>query len=151
MAEKLIYNLILRQSCIKQQSARSHWPFDFPKQGVQPSAIWIACISSVFFILPGVTPRALAFFLTSGILIHFSNTFTGGIFLILLHLWIIFLYPLFSFNFRAHVINLSFFLFRSFWHISLPLSLQSTSKGKKVQNGRYKKGGFVLKTNFLEV
>lgn len=65
--ESRIYYLILRQSCIKQQSVYEHWPFDVPKQGVHPSAVWIQWISSVFFILPGFIPRPSAFFLILGI------------------------------------------------------------------------------------
>lgn len=91
------YKPTLKQSCIKQQTVYSHWPPDFPKQGVKPSAIWIAWISSVFFILPGIIPRALAFFLISGIFRNFSNTFTGAIFLIPLLLCSMGLCPLGSF------------------------------------------------------
>lgn len=66
-----IYSLILKQLSIKQQSVYGHWPFAVPKQGVQPSATWIAWISSVFFIFPGVIPSPLAFILISGIPIRF--------------------------------------------------------------------------------
>ena len=34
-----IYDLILRQSSIKQQSVYAHWPFDVPKQAAYPSAV----------------------------------------------------------------------------------------------------------------
>jgi len=74
------YSLVLRQSCIKQQSTFAHWPFDLPKHGVQPSAIWIQWIISAFFIFPGVTPSPLAFSFMSAIVILFGFTFVAGIF-----------------------------------------------------------------------
>ena len=75
------YRLILKQSFIKQQLVYAHWPPDLPKHGVHPSATWIACIRSVFFIFPGVSPSAMAFILISGISIRFSAIFVEGIFL----------------------------------------------------------------------
>jgi hypothetical protein len=75
-----IYSLVLKQSCIKQQSVYEHCPFEFPKQGVQPSAVWMEWISSAFFIFPGVMPRVPAFFLIPVIVIRFCFTFAAGIF-----------------------------------------------------------------------
>ncbi len=51
----------LRQSCLKQQSGYWHSPSELPKHCVQPSAAWIARISSAFFILPCFTPSDFAF------------------------------------------------------------------------------------------
>ncbi len=70
--EDWIHTLILRQSFIKQQSVYGHSPLDVPKHGVHPSATWTAWISSGFFFLPGIIPRALAFSFTSGIVIRLS-------------------------------------------------------------------------------
>jgi hypothetical protein len=53
---------------------------DRPKHGVHPSAVWIAWIRSVLFILPGVIPSPCAFFLISGILTGFCATFVAAIF-----------------------------------------------------------------------
>ena len=64
---------------MKQHSIWGHWPPDLPKHGVQPSAVWIAWISSAFFIFPGVSPSDLAFVLSSGILMDFSAVSTAGI------------------------------------------------------------------------
>jgi hypothetical protein len=65
------YSLILRQSPIKQQLVYGHLPlFDFPKQGVLPSAFWMEWISSAFFVLLLLfIPSFFAFFLTSSIFI----------------------------------------------------------------------------------
>ncbi len=79
-----LYNLVFRQSCIKQQSMFEHWPFDHPKQGVHPSAVCIAWIRSAFFILPGVIPRPFAFFFISGIPIRLCATFVAAILCLLL-------------------------------------------------------------------
>ena len=76
-----IYGFIFRQSFIKQQSIYEHWPPDLPKHGVHPSAIWIECIRSAFFIFPGVIPSALAFVFISGIPNRFSAVFVNGIYL----------------------------------------------------------------------
>jgi hypothetical protein len=54
---------------------------DLPKHGVQPSATWIAWMSSGFFIFPGVIPSAFAFIRISGIPICFSAIFVVGILL----------------------------------------------------------------------
>jgi hypothetical protein len=71
----LIYSWILRQSPIKQQLVYWHLPlFDFPKQGVLPSAFWMEWISSVFFVLlPQFIPSAFAFCFIS--LIFISHPF----------------------------------------------------------------------------
>jgi hypothetical protein len=57
------------QSLRKQQSVYGQSCLPEPKQATNPSAFWIAQISSVFFILPGSIPKVLAFARTSLILI----------------------------------------------------------------------------------
>jgi len=74
-----IYNRVLRQSVIKQQSVFVHSPFDHPKHGVHPSAVWIAWIRSAFFIFPGLIPSFFAFVFISGIPIRFSATLVAAI------------------------------------------------------------------------
>lgn len=71
-------DLILRQSFMKQQSVWGQNPFEWPKHGMQPSATWMAWMSSAFFILPGFSPRALAFILMSGKVIRLSVTSVVG-------------------------------------------------------------------------
>jgi hypothetical protein len=78
------YGLVLRQSLIKQQSVFEHWPFERPKHGVYPSAIWMAWISSGFFIFPGFIPRDFAFVFISGIPKLFLATIVAGIFCLLI-------------------------------------------------------------------
>jgi len=75
-----IYSLVLRQSAIKQQPLFPHSPFDHPKHGLQPSAVWIEWISSAFFIFPRLTPRPSALSFISGIVIRFCFFVAGILF-----------------------------------------------------------------------
>lgn len=74
-----IYNLILKQSVIKQQSLYEHWPSDLLKHGMHPSANWIAWMSSAFLTFPDFKPSDLAFIRISGIPNRFSAIFVVGI------------------------------------------------------------------------
>jgi hypothetical protein len=65
-----------------------HSPFDHPKHGVHPSAVWIAWIRSAFFILPGVIPSCFALLFISGIPIRLSATFVAAILCLLFNLLI---------------------------------------------------------------
>jgi hypothetical protein len=82
-----IYSLVFRQSFIKQQSIYGHCPFDLPKQGVFPSAVWMAWINSGFFIFPGSIPSSLAFIFISGMVMRLSATFVAVIFIVSLSLF----------------------------------------------------------------